>query len=107
MNIVGNVDTGSAQTLVVTTMAVSGALLVVRAAQKSEPPPIRAGVGMLFAGVGLTTLAQFAPRVAAPMALLWLTSSVFVYGEPALRSIKTATAAPKTTSSGARPTTAA
>lgn len=107
MSLVGNVDTASAQTLVVTTMAVSGALLVVRAAQKSEPPPIRAGVGTLFAGVGLTTLAQFAPKLAAPMALLWLTSSVFVYGEPALRSITTATAAPKPTSSSSRSTLAA
>ena len=92
---IANVDTQTAQTLTVTTMAVCGALLAVRAAQEGHAPSARAGVGILFAGVGLTTAAQFAPRFVGPVALLWLTSSVFVYGEPALRAIGTAVAPPK------------
>lgn len=91
----GNVDTQTAQTLTVTTMAVCGALLCVRAAQEGHAPSARAGVGILFGGVAMTTAAQFAPRLVAPLALLWLTSSVFVYGEPALSAIGTAVAPPK------------
>jgi len=79
-----------AQTLVVTTMAISGGLLVVRAAAEDKKPTTRQVVGIAVAGVGLSAMATVAsPDLAGGLALLWLTSSVFIYGGPAVRALST------------------
>lgn len=83
--------TAQANTTVVTSLAVAGALILVRNANDSTMPAARVAIGLLFTGVGLGTVAQFAPKLASSFALLILTSAVFVYGGPALAAIAHAT----------------
>jgi hypothetical protein len=80
-------DTAGAQSFVLTSLVVSGALAVVKDAATKQLPPIRLGIGLAFTGLTLATLAQFAPALASAFAALLLVSSVFVYGGPALSAI--------------------
>jgi glycerol uptake facilitator-like aquaporin len=54
-------DTAGAQSFVLTSLVVSGALAVVKDAATKQLPPIRLGIGLAFTGLTLATLAQFAP----------------------------------------------
>lgn len=87
-----------AQTTIVTTMAVAGGLIVVKAASEGHAPTTRQVVGVTVAGIGLSAFATVgSPQIAGSVALLWLTSAVFIYGGPAISALrkpltKTATA---------------
>ena len=78
---------GKAQTLIVTSLAVSGGLVVVKDAKAGQLPGARLAIGLTFTGVSLGVLAQFSPDLAGGVALLLLTTSVFVYGGPAFLAI--------------------
>lgn len=83
--------TDQANAHIVTAIGVSGALVLVKAGAKSEMPPVRTWIGLTFAGVALATLAQSEPNIAGGVAMLMLTTSVFVYGKPAWDAIANAT----------------
>jgi hypothetical protein len=80
-----------AQTVVVTSVAVSGAVVLANDAVRGQVPTIRFGVGLGVSALGLAVMAQFAPRLAQAFAVLLLTTTVFVYGGPALSAVTTAT----------------
>lgn len=80
---------------IVTALGVSGALVLVKAGAADELPPVRTWIGLTFAGVGLAVLAQTWPDLAGGIAILMITTSVFVYGKPAWDAISKATKAPK------------
>lgn len=75
--------TDRANGLIVTSLAVSSALVLIRDAQTSTLPAGRFIVGTAVAGVGLAVTAQFAPELAGGLAVLLLASSALVYGGPA------------------------
>jgi hypothetical protein len=81
---------------IVTAIGVSGALVLVKAGAADQMPPVRTWIGLTFAGVGMAVMAETSPNIAGGLALLMLTTSVFVYGKPAWDAITTATeGAPK------------
>lgn len=93
--------TDRANAHIVTALGVSGALVLIKAGAESDMPPLRTWVGLTFAGVGLAVLAQSWPQMAGSVALLFLVTSVFVYGKPAYDAITNATSAkPKKTTTG-------
>lgn len=82
-------DQLKAQTLIVTTMVVAGGLVVVKDASEGHGPTTRQVVGITVSGIALSAFATVAsPRLAQGMALLWLTSAVFIYGGPAFEAIR-------------------
>lgn len=81
----------AANSNIVTAIGVSGVLVLVKAGAADELPPIRTWIGLSFAGIGLSVLAQNSPDLAGGLALLMLTTSVFVYGKPAWDAIADAT----------------
>lgn len=74
-------------TVVVTSVAGTGVVVLASKAARGERPSLRFGVGLGFSALVLAIAAQFAPRLAAAFAVLLFTSSVFVYGGPALAAI--------------------
>jgi len=90
---------------IVTAIGVSGALVLVKAGAADELPPIRTWIGLSFAGIGLAVLAQNSPELAGGLALLMLTTSVFVYGKPAWDAITDATKATPKRGGKAKPRT--
>ncbi|MFJ7153262.1 hypothetical protein ACIQVT_34535 [Streptomyces sp. NPDC100445] len=88
--------TDQANAHIVTALGVSGALVLVKAGARSEMPPVRTWIGLTFAGVALATVAQSEPNIAGGIAMLMLTSAVFVYGRPAWDAIAGATKGGKT-----------
>lgn len=74
-------NSGQAQTVVVTTMAAAGVIVFVRAASQDRRPELRQGIGIAVAGVGLSAAAQVQPDLAGGLALLWLASQVFQNGQ--------------------------
>ncbi|MFK0150408.1 hypothetical protein ACIQUZ_35555 [Streptomyces griseus] len=69
-----------ANTWIVTSLAVSGALVIVRDAADKKVPPVRLAIGLTVAGVLLGTLAQAAPALAGGFAIVLLLTSSLVYG---------------------------
>jgi hypothetical protein len=90
--------TDRANASIVTALGVSGALVLVKAGAAGQVPKPRAFIGITFAGVALSVLAQSAPQVAGPVALLLMTTAVFVYGGPAWTAISRATGGPTNSS---------
>lgn len=73
--------------LIVTSLIVAGVMGTVRYVSHGDVPPIRFGVGLVFSGIALSSLAEFAPHLAGGLAALVLVSSVLVAGAPVLDSI--------------------
>ncbi|WP_190127140.1 hypothetical protein [Streptomyces inusitatus] len=84
-------STDKANAHIVTALGVSGALVLVKAGAEGDMPPVRTWIGLTFAGIGLSVMAQSWPEIAGPIALLIIISSVFVYGKPAWDAITRAT----------------
>ncbi|MFD7908349.1 hypothetical protein ACFV4G_39675 [Kitasatospora sp. NPDC059747] len=82
--------TDRANSLIITSLGISGALVLVKAAAASEMPPARTWIGFTFAGLALATLATSTPQIAGPLAGLVLLSSAVVYGGPAWQAISDA-----------------
>lgn len=76
---------------IVTALGVSGALVLVKAGAKGDMPPVRTWIGITFAGIGLSVMAQSWPDIAGKIAVLVMVTSVFVYGKPAYDAISKAT----------------
>jgi len=64
------VDTSSAQSTVVTSLAITAAIVATRQAQDGSLDAVRLGIGFTLSAVGLTVLAGPAPRLAASLAVL-------------------------------------
>lgn len=86
-----SMSTDKANAHIVTALGVSGALVLIKAGAENDLPPVRTWIGMTFAGISLAVLAQSWPDLAGPLALLVITTSVFVYGKPAWDAISKAT----------------
>lgn len=80
------------QTVIVTAVAVSGAVVLANDAATGTRPTVRFAVGLGASALALAVLAQFAPALAQGFAVLLLTTTVFVYGGPALDAITKTTA---------------
>jgi hypothetical protein len=89
---------------IVTALGVSGALVLVKAGASADMPPARTWIGLSFAGVALSVMAQSWPDLAGGIAMLLVITSVFVYGGPAWTAIsKSLKAKPATkTSAGGK-----
>ncbi|MFG3244844.1 hypothetical protein [Streptomyces sp. NPDC048157] len=83
--------TDKANAHIVTALGVSGALVLVKAGAKGDMPPVRTWIGLTFAGMALSVMAQSWPDMAGGIAMLVLLTSVFVYGKPAYDAINKAT----------------
>jgi hypothetical protein len=83
--------TDRANASIVTALGVSGALVLVKAGAAGDMPPVRTWVGITFAGLALSVLAQSQPEIAGGIAMLMMCTSVFVYGKPAWDAISKAT----------------
>lgn len=79
------------QQLIVGCLAATAAIATASALADGEAPGIRLAVGTAFAGIGLATINMFAPDLAGSFAVLILTTSVFVYGGPALDAVTSLT----------------
>jgi hypothetical protein len=80
-------STDTANSLIVSALAVNGVLAVVNSAVSETVPPIRLGIGLVVAGVGLALVAQPWPGIAGGMATLLLISGIFVHGGVATKAI--------------------
>jgi hypothetical protein len=76
--------------VIITSLVASGVLGTVRYVSHGDVPPIRFGVGLVFSGLALSVMADFAPHLAAGLAVLMLVSSLFVGGSPVLDAITSA-----------------
>lgn len=92
-------NTGQANGIVVTSLFVTGTLVVVKGSVTGQPPPLRFVFGLTITGVGLAALSQLgAPELAASLALLVVATSAVVYGGPAWDALSRATnASPSST----------
>lgn len=86
-----------AQELVVGCLAASAAVSAGSSLASGDTPGMRLVVGYAFTGVGLATVALFAPDLAGGLAALILTTTVFVYGEPLMNAITSFTGTGTTT----------
>lgn len=84
-------NTPQAQTVVVTVGLGVMALAMVGAAQAGQRPPVQRVVGAALGTIGLSAIANVAPQIAGPAALLWGFSALIVGGAPALAAVKSAT----------------
>lgn len=84
-------NAANAKPLAVVSVLVAGGLSATASFGEGHIPPLRIGVGALFAGVVLTTMAEVAPQLSVAFSMLVLLSSVFVYGGPAFAAINRAT----------------
>ncbi|MGW4205010.1 hypothetical protein [Streptomyces sp. NPDC004726] len=76
-----------ANTWIVTSLAVSGALVVIRDASARTVPPVRLAIGLTVAGVLLGVLAQASPALAGGFAIVLLLSSSVLYGGKAWKTL--------------------
>jgi len=77
----------AANTWIVTSLAVSGALVLVRDASAKKVPPVRLAIGLTVAGVLLGVMAQASPQLAGGFAIVLLLSSSLVYGGKAWKTL--------------------
>lgn len=75
------------QQLVVGCLAASAAVAAGSALADSKPPGLRMLVGVSITGMTLAVVSQFSPDTAGMFAVLVLTTTVFVYGEPFLNAV--------------------
>src|SRR5689334_13015084 len=80
-----------AQSLVVGALAAAAAIGAGNAVAQGEKPPLSQLVGFGFAGLGLAVGSMVAPDLAAGLALLMLTTTVFLYGGPLYEAVTQAT----------------
>lgn len=92
-------NTAQANSVIVTSLAVTGALVVVRDARDGQAPPIRFLMGMTIAGVGMAVLAQGAPEIAGALAALVGVTAALVYGAPAWDALSSSVTPPQSTRS--------
>jgi hypothetical protein len=79
-----------AKRVVILSVATAGAMTTVRDLANGDPPHIRTILGVVVGGVLLAGLAEVQPSIAGGLALLLLTSAVFVVGGDAWAAISKA-----------------
>lgn len=84
------------QELIVGCLAATAAVSASSTLAQGEIPGLRLVVGFAFTGMGLATVNMFAPDLAGGLAVLILTTSVFVYGKPLMDAVSTLTGSAKT-----------
>jgi len=82
-----SMTTDRANGLVLTSLTVSGALVLIRDATTGAIPKPRFFLGWTLAGIGLAVLAQIQPDLAGGVAVLMIVSAALVYGAPAWQVI--------------------
>lgn len=85
-----SVTSAGAQKLVIGSMLVAGTMSTIRDISRGHGPSIRMGIGLTFAGVTLSLIADSQPQLAASFAVLIIAASVFVTGSDALTAINAA-----------------
>jgi hypothetical protein len=80
-------NSSQAQSTVLTSLVVSGLLVVSSDAIKGQVPPARLIVGYTVAGVALASMASWAPSMAGGLSLLVLVSAAFTFGPDSWRLI--------------------
>jgi len=94
-----------AQELIVGSLAATAAVTAGSTLASGQVPGLRLVVGLAFTGVGLATAAMVAPDLAGSLAVLILTTTVFVYGRPLMDAVSTLTGGTTaTTTAPAAPT---
>lgn len=76
-----------AHNLVIGSVVVTGALAAVNSISHGHLPTVRTGLGLAFAGVALTALADVAPDLAGSFAALLLVAALLNVGAPAFSTI--------------------
>ena len=89
-----------ADQLVVGCLAGAAAIGAAEAVLTGHPPAPRQLVGLTFVAVGLSLGAMFAPGLAGGLAVLVLTSTALVYGQPLWDSLAAVTSSTPTTNKG-------
>lgn len=89
------------QSFVVTSMALTGVLIVAGNAKQGRAPSIGQGVGVFVVAIGLAAGAQYAPTIASGLAALVLLTTAFNYGQAGLfgaigQATKTSTSSART-----------
>lgn len=77
--------------LTASTVVAAGATLA-----SGNVPSLRQVIGVGFVGIGLATASMIAPDLAGSMAVLILTSTVFLYGGPLFDAVSNVTGASTT-----------
>lgn len=97
-------DQSRGQQLVVGCLAAATAVAAGSTLAQGNAPGMRLVVGLAFTGVGLATCSLFSPELAGGFAVLVLTSTVFLYGQPLMDSVTALTAAPASAAGTPTPT---
>lgn len=84
------------QELIVGCLAATATIAAGSSLASGNMPGLRLVVGLAFTGVGLATASMVAPELAGSLAVLILTTTVFVYGGPLMEAVTSLT-------SGTRP----
>lgn len=75
----GMTPEGSRQVILMS-MFLSGALITADSfIQNGSPPPLRTGIGIAFAGIAMSALADPIPQIIGPLAVLWMLTVLFLY----------------------------
>lgn len=80
-------------------LAASAAVAAGSSLASGDVPGMRLVVGIAFTGVGLATVSMVAPDLAGGLAVLILTTTVFVYGEPLMNAVAAFTGTGRTRTS--------
>lgn len=81
----------NAKNVVTASLAITGVVAVLSQIEQGKRPTIRIGIGIIVVGASLGFLSEGAPQLASGLAILIATSTVFVYGAPAVAAITNAT----------------
>lgn len=84
-----------AQELVVGCLAATAAVAAASTLASGDVPGIRMVTGLAFTGMTLAAASMFAPDIAGGLAVLILTTTVFVYGKPLADAVTTLTGSDK------------
>lgn len=83
-----------AQELVVGCLAATAVVAASSSLASGDVPGIRMVVGLAVSGMGLAAASMFAPDLAGGLAVLILTTTVFVYGKPLADAVTALTGKP-------------
>lgn len=82
------------QELIVGCLTASAAIAAGSALADGDGPGFRLVAGLAFTAVGLATVNMWNPDLAGGFAVLVLTTTLFVYGEPFLKAVESITGEP-------------
>jgi hypothetical protein len=80
-------DSAGAKRMILLAVVVTGIITIIADLSEGQRPSIRVGVGVVFAAVLLSVIAEFAPKLARSFAALMVLSAVFLRGAPVFTAI--------------------